>query len=301
MFCRGRCLPVLVGALIALFALPGCGSATSSSSSSTAPSTQPQASFDDAAAWSLVREQVEVGNRPAGSPQLRQLADRLVKLLPEGRFEPLPGEPGLRNVVGRIAGEKPALVIGAHYDTLKMKGFVGANNGAAGTAVVVEAARALAAEASAGGREIVFVLFDGEEPPGKLPETAEEFLQEALRGSRAYAKAHRDETGEMVLLDYVGGKGLLLRREEGSDPDLWNRLLAAAKKASASRYFSSETGAEILDDHTSFTQLGIPAIDLIDWRYPGHSLADGIDKMSPASLAAVGDTIVQLASEVRAE
>jgi glutaminyl-peptide cyclotransferase len=285
-------LSVGVALLVALSIASGCGSSSAE---------EEKAHFDTQAAWSLVRTQVEVGPRPAGSPQLRRLADELVKLLPDGQFEALPGEPGLRNVVGRIPGEKPALVIGAHYDTLRMKGFVGANNGAAGTAVVVEAAHALESVASASGREIVFVLFDGEEPPGKLPETAEQFLREALRGSRAYAEAHGSETGAMILLDYVGGKGLLLRREENSDPALWKRLVAAAKKVGASRYFKDTSGNGILDDHTPFLEAGVPAIDLIDWRYPGHSLADGIDKMSPASLGAVGETVVQLAAEMRAE
>ena len=44
----------------------------------------------------------------------------------------------------RSRGARPGLVIGAHYDTLvKPKGFVGANNGAAGTAIVVQLGRDL--------------------------------------------------------------------------------------------------------------------------------------------------------------
>ena len=83
-----------------------------------------------------IRRQVKIGQRPAGSPQLRRLAVRLRKRMPHGRFEKIPGEPRLRNVVGTVPGAKPALVIGAHYDTLvKPKGFVGANNGAAGSAI----------------------------------------------------------------------------------------------------------------------------------------------------------------------
>jgi hypothetical protein len=75
---------------------------------------------------------------------LRRLAERLRPLLPGGRFEAIRGEPGLRNVVGVLPGRKPGVVAGAHYDTLaKPRGFVGANNGAAGTAIVIEAARAL--------------------------------------------------------------------------------------------------------------------------------------------------------------
>jgi hypothetical protein len=39
----------------------------------------------------------------------------------------------------------------------------------------------------------------------------------------------------------------------------------------------------------------VPAIDLIDWRYRGHDLSDRLDKLSPASLDAVGETVVELA------
>jgi glutaminyl-peptide cyclotransferase len=290
----------LIGLLLlaALSLLAGCGS----SSSSETTAAEPRSTFDEQAAYELVEQQVEAGQRPAGSPQLRKLADELVKLLPRGEFEPLPGEPGLRNIVGSIPGAKPAIVVGAHYDTLSTpKGFVGANNGAAGTAVVIEVARALESAASAEGREIRFVLFDGEEPEGALPESAAEFYRQGLRGSRAYADAHPDETEAMILLDYVGHKGLKLTREESSTPWLWRRLVEASEKVGAGRYFSNETSAAILDDHTPFLRAGVPAIDLIDWRYPGQTLADGLDKISVESLGAVGDTVVQLATELRAE
>src|SRR5215203_3955316 len=151
-----------LGMLAALLLLGGCGS--SSDSSSPEPTgTRGEVDFDARRAYSLVRLQVEAGQRPAGSPQLRKVGDELVHLLPGGRFEPLPGQPGLRNIVGRIPGEEPAIVLGAHYDTLvEPKGFVGANNGAAGSAVVIEAARALESAGLPDGREIRFVLFDGE-------------------------------------------------------------------------------------------------------------------------------------------
>jgi glutaminyl-peptide cyclotransferase len=290
---------LVVALLLGLSLLTGCGDSSSSESTGSSEAATPE--FDEQRAYDLVRQQVEVGQRPAGSPQLRKLAEELVKLLPEGRFEPIPGEPGLRNIVGSIPGKKPAIVIGAHYDTLvKPKGFVGANNGAAGSAVVIETSRALE-EAGSSGREVRFVLFDGEEPAGALPESAAEFYRQGLRGSRAYVAAHPDETEALVLLDYVGHKGLMLNREESSTPWLWQRLLEAAEKVGASGYFDEEVSPAILDDHTPFLRAGVPAIDLIDWRYPGHSLADGLDRISVTSLGAVGDTVVQLASELRAE
>ena len=258
-------------------------------------------SFDAQRSWDLVRLQVAAGQRPAGSPQLRKLAEKLVKMLPDGRFEPIPGDPGLRNIVGRLPGTKPAIVIGAHYDTLtKPKGFVGANNGAAGSAIVIEVARALEAAAPAPGREIQFVLFDGEEPPAGLPGGGTEFYSEGLRGSRAYVEAHAGDSAAMILLDYVGHRGLLLPREGSSTTSLWEQLLGAARSAGASRFFSAEAGPVIIDDHTPFLRAGVPAVDLIDWRYPGHSRADGLEKISLASLDGVGETVARLALELRA-
>jgi Zn-dependent M28 family amino/carboxypeptidase len=259
------------------------------------------ARFDAGEAWKLVEMQLSYGQRPAGSPQLQRLARRLRARLPRGRFEPLPGEPGLRNVVGTIPGTRPGIVIGAHYDTLAdPPGFVGANNGAAGTAVVVEAARALSRlKLRPGGREIRFVLFDGEEPPHGLPEDDPDFENTGLRGSRAYVKAHPDRTAAMVLLDYVGNKGLRIPREANSDARLWSRLRSAARSVGAGGFFPRALGSPFLDDHTPFLRAGLPAIDLIDPDYDGHSTSDRIDKLSRRSLDAVGETIVALAQALR--
>ena len=41
-------------------------------------------------------------------------------------------------------------------------------------------------------------------------------------------------------------------------------------------------------------------MDLIDWRYPGHDLRDGLDKLSPKSIDAVGETVVELVLRLRA-
>jgi glutaminyl-peptide cyclotransferase len=258
--------------------------------------------FDSGRAWRLVEQQVAVGQRPAGSAQLRRLADRLRPLLPGGRFEPVPGEPGLRNVVGTLPGRRPGIVVGAHYDTLvKPKGFVGANNGAAGTAVVIEAARALAkAEPPGGAREVRFVLFDGEEPAAGLPEESADFYHSGLRGSRAYVARHPGRTAAMVLLDYVGNTGLRLPREGSSSIEVWARLRGAAKTVGAGRIFPPYSGDIITDDHTPFLRAGVPAVDLIDWSYRGHDLSDGIDKLSRASIDAVGETVVQLVLRLRA-
>jgi glutaminyl-peptide cyclotransferase len=211
--------------------------------------------------------------------------------MPEGRFEPVPGR--LRNVVGRIPGELPSIVVGAHYDTeARPRNFVGANDGAAGTAAVIEIARALSRERPESGREVRFVLFDGEEEP--LGST--DFLRDSLRGSKAYVHAHRGEVGEMILLDYVAEKGVRIPREPGSDPALWAKLRDAALRVGADAAFPAETApGQIIDDHFPFAQAGIPAIDLIDFDYPYRDTAqDTPDKLSPESLDKVGETVIEL-------
>src|SRR4051812_49021553 len=213
---------------LALLTAAGCGDDDRSTSANR---------FDGNRAMSLVRAQVAVGQRPAGSPQLRDLAVTLRDTLGsapgagiKGAFEPFPAtgpQQGLRNIVGVLPGRAPAILIGAHYDTeWHPKGFVGANDSAAGTAAVLELARSLPAELPAGHREIRFVLFDGEEdPPGC---TDQDFQFCALRGSRAYAAAHPNETGDMILLDYIGNRGARIYREQNSDQALWERLRKSA-------------------------------------------------------------------------
>jgi Zn-dependent M28 family amino/carboxypeptidase len=256
--------------------------------------------FDGARAFALLREQVgEYGWRPAGSSALRRLAVRLRGLLPRGRFEPIPGHPRLRNVVGSIPGRGPAIVVGAHYDVeAAPAGFVGANDGAAGTAAVVEIARALArAPRAAGDRAVRFVLFDGEEEPAGC----QDFLACGLRGSKAYAKRHARELRSLVLLDYIAERrGLSFPREGGSDIDLWQQLRSAADAVGVGALFPDTIAGRILDDHTPFTDRGIPAIDVIDFDYPPRdTLADTLEKVSTRSLDAVGEAVLRLVGSLR--
>jgi hypothetical protein len=49
----------------------------------------------------------------------------------------------------------------------------------------------------------------------------------------------------------------------------------------------------MIDDHTPFLEKGIRAIDIIDFDYPfWHTTQDTLDKVSSASLMAVGDTLL---------
>jgi glutaminyl-peptide cyclotransferase len=253
-----------------------------------APAPRAAASrFDGDAAFRLLVEQVELGPRPAGSEASRRLADRLRELLPRGRFQDVPG--GLRNVIGTVRGREPGfIVVGAHYDTKDIPGFVGANDGASGTAVVTEIARTIRRPR----HTIHFILFDGEESPRGTPD--QDFEKEGLRGSKVAARAFRYARA-MVLLDFVGDRRLSIPREAFSRPGLWRRLRAAAKRVGAGRIFPAETFGGVLDDHIPFLRVGVPSIDLIDFDFPCfHRRCDDLSAVSKRSVDAVGETVFEL-------
>ena len=283
-------------AAVALLALGGGSDDSPTARSTAAPASTPAPlrvdRFDSARAWAELRRQVRLGPRPAGSRRLRRLAERLRRELPRGSFESVPGHPGLRNVIGRLPGRRPAIAIAAHYDSKDLPGFLGANDGAAGTAAVMELARALRrTDRPAGAPELRFLLFDGEE----ATDDDRPFLETGLRGSTAYAEKHADEIGTLILLDFIAAEELSIVRESSSDRALWSRLRDAAKAVGAGAAFPRGRGDAITDDHTPFLARGVRAIDLIQWPYVCfHQRCDDLSAVSERSLDLSGETVLQL-------
>ena len=277
---------LLAGALALLVTADDDGESSAAGGSVPRPKVD---RFDSRAAWRLLKEQVELGPRPAGSRASRRLARRLRRALPRGRFQRVPG--GLRNVVGTVPGRtRHYVVVGAHYDTKDIPGFVGANDGASGTAVVTQLARTLRPRRLR--RTVVFVLFDGEESPAGTPDA--EFEARGLRGSRVAARRYR-RAQAMVLLDFVGERGLRLPREGSSDPGLWRRLRRAARRVGAGRVFPRRSTGTVLDDHTPFLRQGVPSVDLIDFDFRCfHRRCDDLSVVSERSLDAVGESVLRL-------
>jgi hypothetical protein len=264
----------------------GCGGGNGGSASAERPAAD---RFDGAAAYRLVREQVSLGPRPAGSAASRRLAARLRRLLPGGRYQPVPG--GLRNVIGRVPGRGSGyVVLAAHYDTKDLPGFVGANDGASGTAVALQLARTIRPRELR--RTVVFALLDGEESPRGTPDRL--FARDGLRGSRVAARRLRDARA-MILLDFVGNRRLRIPREGYSRPGLWRALRAAARDAGAARAFPDEVAGAVEDDHLPFLEQGVPAIDLIDFDFPcWHRRCDDLRAVSERSLDLTGETVLRL-------
>jgi hypothetical protein len=282
-------LPAIVVVALVLALTGGTGSGDEQPA--TTASSKRADRFDSARAWKHLKYQVALGPRPAGSPESQKLAAYLRKRLPRGHYEAVPG--GLHNVVGRIPGRKPAIVVAAHYDTKDLPGFVGANDGAGGTAAVLELSRALRkVDRPANAPEIRFVFFDGEE----ATDDSRPFLETGVRGAKAYAARHAKEIRALILLDFVAEKGAMrIPRESSSDIGIWTRLRKAAKRVGSGSAFPDATQGTVTDDHTPFLQRGIPAVDLIDFTFRcWHKRCDDLSAVSEGSLDLSGEAVLEL-------
>jgi glutaminyl-peptide cyclotransferase len=247
--------------------------------------------FDSARAWKILEYQVALGERPAGSEASRDLARYIKRRLPDGRYQKVPG--GLRNVIGKVPGKNAdrVVLVGAHYDTKDIPGFVGANDGASGTAVALRLAREIAPRSIR--PTLLFVFFDGEESPRDAAD--HEFEEKGLRGSKVAARRFADVVDRMVLLDFVGETDLSIPRESFSSRRLWARLRAAAERVGAADTFPPGTAGGVLDDHIPFLERGVPAIDLIDFDFDcWHRTCDDLSAVSEESLDRVGETVMEL-------
>lgn len=295
-------LPVLTGALVL-----ACGSMAASCPGEAA--TQPAGTpFDAERAWKHLEAQVAFGPRPSGSEAIEKTRAYLESELKAAGLTPVreafkemtpAGEIEFANVYADLPSEPaggPLIIIGSHFDTKRFEFvFVGANDSASSTGVLLELARVIAA----GGPRAVtyrFLFLDGEEsvrPEWRNPDNR--------YGSRYHAEQLK-KTGAVqrvkafVLLDLVGDKDLRLRQEEFSDAWLREMFFAAARKNGLGKHVDGKR-EPAYDDHISFVDIGVPSVDLIDFDYgPNnawwHSAEDTLDKVSKASLDVIGRIVL---------
>jgi hypothetical protein len=167
---------------------------------------------------------------------------------------------------------------------------VGANDGASGTALLMELGRHMPAVPGPVG--VDFVLFDGEEFVWTNQHPYFLGSEWFARDYKAHPPEHRYRWG--VLLDMVADKDLELRPDRLSlrwtDVRPLCREIWQTARTLGVQEFSPQAGYEILDDHIKLRDLaGIPTCDLIDFDYPyWHTEEDTPDKCSALSLAKVG-------------
>ncbi len=214
----------------------------------------------------------------------------------------------MSNVIAEREGEREELILlGTHYDTKSIPGvrFLGANDGASGTAVLLELARELAARPLPFGVWLVF--FDGEESFGENITAVD-----GLYGSRALADAMQadgsfERIAALIVVDMVADLDLNLAVDLNSSPMLRRMLRAASEALALESIIDAGVTIRLVDDHTPFRRRGLSAaLAVIDFRYGGggapgaywHTAEDDVDKVSAESLNSVGRLLVETLQRV---
>ena len=253
-----------------------------------------QTGFDGGRAYEDLRQIVAIGPRPAGSAgaestrtYIRQQLAHGLKPQDQSFVAQTPvGAVKMTNLRVTIPGAGPGrLVIGGHYDTKLFRNFsfVGANDGGSSTAFLIELGRVLKARKNAVTVELLFL--DGEESTGEWQGTDHTY------GSRYYVDAARKDgtlkdIRAFILVDMIGDRELLLKRESRSTPWLTEFIWSTAKRLNRPEFSDESTPIE--DDHLNFLEAGVPAVDLIDLEYytrsgsvAWHTREDTLDNVTP--------------------
>jgi hypothetical protein len=205
----------------------------------------------------------------------------------------------MRNFIVRFPGKKDGvIVLATHYETnypLKNINFVGANDGAATTGLLLAIADQLRGK-TLDGYSVWLVFFDGEEAIQSWS------ASDSTYGSRHLAakwgsNGTLNKIRAFILTDMIGDKDLDIQRESRSTAWLVDTMRQAAKKFGDEKYFFKQEMA-VEDDHLPFVQRGVPSIDMIDLNYgPNnsyhHTAQDTLDKISAKSLTIDGDVLME--------
>jgi Zn-dependent M28 family amino/carboxypeptidase len=172
----------------------------------------------------------------------------------------------------------------------------GANDGASGAAVLLELARVLPAYADRLRFGQIWLVFFDAEDNGSLPGVNSESLPSNgwILGSTAFVQSLTEYPQAAVIVDMIGDADQNIYQEKNSHPGLTAEIWQAAGRLGYQDRFIALPKWAILDDHTPFLQVGIPAVDIIDFDYPYyHTIEDTPDKVSAQSLKTVGDTLIE--------
>ena len=250
-----------------------------------------------------VEQIIGFGPHPPGSDAQKKVGDYLVERLKSYGLEvntqifrpmtPL-GRREMRNIWAVSQGTTESVIIlASHYDSKYFEefSFLGANDSGSSSALVLELARILAID-NPSEHTLWFVFFDGEEA----------FLEwtsaDSLYGSRKFvemlkARSWLDRIDALILLDMVGEKDLVLRKDLNSTAWLNALIWDTASQMDHEDIFRMRGSTRAQDDHIPFAQEGVSVVDIIDLDYAHwHRQGDTLDKLSADNLEIVGNVIL---------
>jgi len=273
-----------------------------------APQPPPAATtggFDGARAYRDVQQLVAIGPHSPGSEGIRRAQGYIIEQLKQAgcpvqeqdfHASTSVGTVAMKNILAKIPGTGAnTILITTHYDSKQMEGFVGADDGASSTAVVLELARLLCPRR--GSANLWLVFFDGEEAFGQWSRTDGTYGSRQLAASLALGGELRNVRA-MILADMVGAFDLRIKREANSTTWLTNLIWETAARLGYAKTFLNDS-LYIEDDHTPFLARGVPAVDIIGFEVPyWHTVDDTLDKIDPRSLSIVGHVLIEALPEI---
>lgn len=264
--------------------------------------------FDASRAWTDLEFLVSLGPRPSGSPAMEQqqqfisrhlrAAGLEVRQFPFDTASPRGAIP-MNNILGVVPGSRPGVIIlSGHYDTLYQPegAGVGANDGAANAAWLLEMARVLGPRRE--GRSVWILFLDGEETQTR------DNPSDGGYGSQRIVDVLRERNelatvDAVINVDRIADCYLTLRRNADAPPWLAEIVWNTAARQNYETHFITATGSNERG-HGSFRNADLPVLHLQDNVYGGtplkhgqdwHTADDTVDNVCEGSFRAVGDVI----------
>jgi len=265
--------------------------------------------FDGKRAFVHVVKQVGFGPRPSGSAAIGQLQEYIQSELasygcnvetdsftadtPAGRLP-------MKNIVAKIPGDKPGIImLATHYDTKRLENFVGADDGASSSAVMLELARLLCPRH--GAYQVWITFFDGEEAVKFVWQDPDNRYGSRQMAAKLAMSGELPKIKAVLLADMVGSRNLRFRREADSTKALTDLIWTTAAQLGYSNVFVNES-LPTEDDHIIFLKLGVPAVDVIDFDIPyWHTVEDTLDKVSARSVAITGHVFLESVKQLQSK
>jgi glutaminyl-peptide cyclotransferase len=270
------------------------------------PDNGPPPAFDADRAMKYTAEIVKFGPRPIGSANHKKVEDYFLAHLkgddvesdsftadtPEGKFP-------VHNIIAKFPGAKDGIiVIASHYDTnypLRNTSFIGANDGAATSALLLEFANQLRGKPNDGYS--VWLLFTDAEEAVKSWTSDDSVYGTKHLAAKWQADGTAKKIKAFLLADMIGDADLDIDRDKNSTPWVQSVVYEAATRLGYQSHFFVRDNA-IFDDHGPFMKIGVPCADIIDinYGYNGvfhHTIQDTLDKLSTKSLGISGSVILE--------
>jgi hypothetical protein len=294
-----------------ILVLTGCPS-SGQDANGNAATVQVAPPFSAEAAFEHVRTQVGFGPRVTGMPGHKKQLEWMLEFL-RGRADSVTVQNfthttrspkqqlAMTNVIAHFnpqATERVLLV--AHWDTRptadseweednRKLPIPGANDGASGTAVLLEIANVLSKTKPRIGVDLLFV--DGEDYGPSEPD-----MYLGAKYFSANAGGYRPLYG--VLIDMVGDRTPEFPIEDNSNrmaPEVVQRIWNVAEELGFGRYFPRTNAGAITDDHVPLNQAGLRTANIIDCcDHPWHTLEDNLENASAEGLGVVGAVLLEL-------